>query len=84
MSHDAVSMASDASKLDGLASTTMSQFTGDGYMLDWDDVRMIANSREDVDIPYMVDTYAETVRSFVIMPVSAKMVNHFAIRRAKV
>lgn len=77
-------MASDASKLDGLASTTMSQFTGDGYMLDWDDVRMIANSREDVDIPYMVDTYAETVRSFVIMPVSAKMVNHFAIRRAKV
>lgn len=77
-------MAGDASKLDGLASTTMSQFTGDGYMLDWDDVRMIANSREDVDIPYMVDTYAETVRSFVIMPVSAKMVNHFAIRRAKV
>ncbi|UNI15363.1 hypothetical protein JDV02_001900 [Purpureocillium takamizusanense] len=83
--HNALSMAGEALEPDyGLALTTTSQYTGDAYELTWDDARMIAKSGQDVGKVYLIDTYAETAHSFVIMPVSLEMTNHFAMRRARV
>ena len=68
----------------GATAAATSQFTGDAYELTWEDARMIANSGEEVGKVYLIDTYAEAANSFVIVPISPELTNHFAMQRTKV
>lgn len=63
--------------------TATPPYTGDAYELTWADVQMIAGSNQIVGKTYLVDTYAEEVNSFVIIPISPQLTNHFAMQRRK-
>lgn len=57
-----------ASNIEAAAPAT-SQFTGDAHELQWKDVQTITTSGQ-VGRVYLIDTYAEGVHSFVIIPIS--------------
>lgn len=62
----------------------ISQYAGDAYALNWQDVETVVRSEQVVGQVYLVETYSRRMNSFMLVPVSDEVTRFFAMQREQV